>query len=113
MERARAEDGQAAAEFVALLPVVALVLVLAAQAVLAGHAVWSAGAAAQAAARAAATGQDARAAARARLDDRLEAGLAVDAEDGGAVRVAVRIPALPGLPPLGRATATARFAPQE
>jgi hypothetical protein len=108
----RGEDGQASVELVSLLPLAAVLLAVAWQAVLAGHAVWATGAAARAAARAAATGGDIRAAARARLDDDLEPGLAVRDAGGGTVEVGVRVPSLPGLPRLGRITATAHFAPQ-
>jgi hypothetical protein len=97
---------------VSLLPLVLVLLALAWQAVIAGHAVWSADAAARAAARAAATGGDAGAAARARLDDDLEPGLGVRDKGDGTVEVAVRVPSPPGLPRLGRITATAHFTPQ-
>jgi hypothetical protein len=97
---------------VALLPLLAGVLALLWQLVLAGHAVWAAGAAARAGARAHAIGLEAAAAARARLPRRLERGLEVRTREGGTVEVAVRIPALPGVPALGRATASAHFEPQ-
>ncbi|MCW3023755.1 MAG: pilus assembly protein, partial [Conexibacter sp.] len=51
MVRARGEEGQAAVELVALLPVLALVAALAWQSVVAGQAWWMAGAAAREAAR--------------------------------------------------------------
>jgi len=108
----RREHGQAAAELVALLPLLIGVLACAWQVVLAGHAVLAAGAAARAAARAQAIGLDAGAAARAHLPTHLERGLRVTAKADGTVAVAVRIPTLPGLPPVGHATATARFDPQ-
>jgi Flp pilus assembly protein TadG len=107
-----AEDGQAAVELVALLPVIAVLLAGVWQATLAGHAVWAANAAARAAARAHAVGADPRAAARSHLPRSLERGLRVTAERGGDVRVTVRIPALPGLPSPGRADAGAHFEPQ-
>lgn len=106
------DSGQAAAELVALLPVLVGLLACAWQVVLAGHAVIAAGAAARAAARAQAIGLDAPAAARAHLPAHLERGLRVAAREDGGVEVAVRIPTLPGLPPVGHATATARFDPQ-
>jgi hypothetical protein len=107
------DAGQAAVELVALLPVIAVVLLAAWQAVLAGHAAWAATAAARAAARAAAVGASPETAARRHLPDRLEAGLRVDDLTMGAVRVSVRIPRLVRALPLGRATATGTFEPQE
>jgi len=108
----RRADGQAAAELVALLPILLGVLACAWQLVLLGHATLAAGTAAHAAARARALGLDAPAAARAHLPARLEHGLRVHARPDGGVQVAVRIPTLPGIPPLGRVEATARFDPQ-
>src|SRR3954449_7771392 len=134
----RRADGQAAAELVALLPILLGVLACAWQLVLLGHATLAAGTAAHAAAparalgldapgpapppppapaahaaaRARALGLDAPAAARAPLPARLEHGLRVHARPDGGVQVAVRIPTLPGIPPLGRVEATARFDPQ-
>jgi hypothetical protein len=107
------DAGQAAVELVALLPVIALVLLAAWQAVLAGHAAWAAAAAARAAARAAAVGASPQMAARRHLPARLEHGLEVDDLTTGAVRVSVRIPRLVRALPLGRATATGTFTPQE
>ena len=95
-----------------LLPLAAVLLAVAWQAAVAGHAAWAAGTAAGAAARAAAVGTDLRAAARSHLPDRLERGLTVRDEGDGTVEVAVRVPSVFGLPPLGRATATAHFRPQ-
>jgi hypothetical protein len=108
----RRADGQAATELVAVLPLVIGVLACAWQLVLLGHAALAAGTAAHAAARARALGLDAQAAARAHLPGRLERGLRVRAGADGAVEVAVRIPTLPGLPPLGHVEAMARFDPQ-
>ena len=108
----RRDEGQAAVEVVALLPVLAVLLAGAWQAVLAGHAVWAANAAARAAARAHAVGADPSAAARGHLPASLERGLRVATEEGGDVRVTVRIPSLPGLPSPGRAKAGAHFEPQ-
>jgi hypothetical protein len=110
--RARSEAGQAAVELVAVLPLVAAVLLLLWQAALAGHAAWAAAAAARAAARAHAVGADPGRAARDHLPARLERDLQVEAAAAGRVHVAVTIPALPGLPTLGRARATAHFEPQ-
>ena len=104
--------GQAAVEFVALLPLLALVLSVGAQLVLAGDALWSAAAAARAAARAHAVGADARGAALTVLPRRLERALAVESETDGTVLVRVRVPALaPGLD-LGTVSARAHFEPQ-
>jgi type IV secretory pathway TrbD component len=110
--RLAAEGGQATVELVALLPVIAVLVAGAWQAALAGHAVWAANAAARAAARAHAVGADPRVAARSHLPRGLERGLRVTAEQGGNVRISVRIPALPGLPSPGRASAVAHFEPQ-
>jgi hypothetical protein len=107
-----AEEGQAAVELVALLPVLAVLLAGAWQAALAGHAVWGATTAARAAARAHAVGADPRQAARTHLPGSLERGLRVRTEAGGDVRVSVRIPSLPGLPSPGHAHAGAHFEPQ-
>jgi hypothetical protein len=112
MRRTRREDGQAAVELIALLPLAALVLAVAWQLVVAGHAVWSAGAAARSAARAAALGHDARRAAQAALPRALGHGLRVRDRGGGEVRVEVRIPRVFGLPSVGHVGAAARFREQ-
>jgi len=106
------DDGQAAVELIALLPLVALLAAGAWQLAVAGHAAWSADAAARAAARAAATGGDARAAARASLPGGLEEGLKVAASADGDVRVTLRVPPLVGLRVLGTVSASAHFRPQ-
>jgi hypothetical protein len=108
----RRSDGQAAVELVALLPLAALLLASAWQLAIAGHAYWAAGAAARAGARAAAIGGDPRAAARARLAGALKRGLRVRDAGDGTVRVAVAIPPVLGLPPLGSVSASAHFRPQ-
>jgi hypothetical protein len=110
--RAAGQAGQATVELVALLPLLAVVMVGAWQAVLAGHAAWAATTAARAAARANAVGSDPTRAARARLPGSLDRGLRVTAASDGGVEVRVRIPALPGLPSPGHASAGARFEPQ-
>jgi hypothetical protein len=112
MTRGGAQDGQATVELVALLPCVAALLAALWQLALVGHAEWAASAAARAAARAHAVGADPGRAARAHLPPGLERGLRVRAAAGGDVRVAVRIPALPGLPSPGHARASAHFEPQ-
>lgn len=105
------ERGQAAVEFVALLPLVVVVLATAWQAVLAAHTVWSAHAAARAAARATAIGAEPLPAARRALPASLDA--AVEVEEGsGGVAVRLAVPAVvPGLD-LGSLTARASFASQ-
>jgi hypothetical protein len=111
IERAiRLGSGQATVEAVALLPLVLLVAALVWQLALTGHAAWLCANAARAAARAEAVGSDGRAAAGSALPDALERGLAVTREDGGAVRVEVRVPLLlaHGPSPL-RVTARARL----
>ena len=110
--RHRSEDGQAAVELVALLPLAALLVAGAWQLAVAGHAVWAADAAARAAARAAAIGDDASAAAKAALPGALERGVRVREAGGGRVEVTVRIPPVLGLPVLGHTSATATFRPQ-
>ena len=89
------EAGQATVELVALLPLMVALLAALWQVALVGYAEWAASAAA-----------------RAHLARSLERGLSVRSLDGGAVRVAVRIPTLPGVPSLGRARATGHFEPQ-
>ena len=108
----RSESGQAAVEFVALLPAILVIVALAWQALLAGQAVWEARVAARAAARAHAFGADATDAARAHLRPRLEHGLKVHAGAGGDVRVSVRIPTVLRAVDLGRVSATSHFRPQ-
>lgn len=109
----RREEGQAAAELAALLPLLAVVALLAWQLVVAGHALWAVGDAARAAARAAAVaGAEPRDVVRARLPRRLEHGLRVRAGDDGRVTVSARVPLVVGFPSLGRVGASARFAPQ-
>jgi hypothetical protein len=103
------QSGQAAVEFVALLPLAALVLAAGWQLVVAGHAVWSTGAAARAAARASALGDDPRGAARSVLPGVLEQDLEVGEPEAGRVRVAVRVPRVLGLPSLGHVSASAQF----
>ena len=101
------DDGQAAVELVALLPLIAAVLLVAWQFVIAGDARSSAAVAARAAARAAAVGANPADAARDRLPAGLRRGLRVRAGRGGAVTVSVRVPTLAGPIDLGRIAATA------
>jgi len=98
---------------VVLLPCLVAVLAALWQLALVGYASWAVHAAARAAARAHAVGADPARAARAHLASSLEPGLRVSAAAGdGDVRVAVRVPRLPGLPSLGRVHASAHFEPQ-
>lgn len=101
------EDGQAAVETAALLPLVAAVLLVAWQLAVAGDARTSAAVAARAAARAVAVGADPTAAARRILPKRLRRGLRVRAGSGGSVSVSVRVPALAAPLELGRVRAEA------
>ena len=110
--RGAAQDGQAAVELVALLPLVVLVAAVLWQIALAGHATWAAGAAARAAARASAVGGDPGRAARSAIPVELRGDLRISETADGAIRVFVRIPAVtPGLD-LGRASARAHFPAQ-
>ena len=97
MRSKRAEDGQAAAELVAVVPILLFIVLALAQLAVAGYALWSAGDAARAGARAAHVGGDAERAARSALPGWLERGAEVEA--AGPVEVRVRAPALlPGVP---------------
>ena len=108
----RDDRGQATVELIALLPCLAALLVALWQLALVGYAEWAASAAARAAARAQAVGRDPARAARDHLPASLEAGLRVSAGEAGSVRVAVRVPRLPGVPALGHVRAASRFRPQ-
>ena len=110
--RACNHTGQAAVELVVLLPTILAVLAVACQALLAGQAAWEVRVAARAAARAHAFGGDAPAAARAHLRTQLEHGLRVSTEPDGEVRVSISIPTVLPAIPLGRASATSHFRPQ-
>jgi Flp pilus assembly protein TadG len=107
------QNGQAAVELVAVLPLLVALLAGVWQVALLGHASWSAAAAARAAARAHAVGSDPRAAARAHLPLVLERGLRVRAaESGGGVTVTVRVPSVIGGAGVGRVSAQSAFAAQ-
>ncbi len=107
------QQGQAAVELVAVLPVLVALFFGLWQVALLGHASWSTAAAARAAARAHALGLDPRAAARAHLPRGLERGLRVRAsDDSEAVTVSVRVPSLVGAGRLGRVSSRAAFAGQ-
>lgn len=96
-DRGRAEAGQAAAELVAVVPLLVVLTLALGQLAVAGHAAWAAANAARAGARVAHVGGDAERAALASLPGHLRDGARV--EQGGAIEVRVRAPALlPGLP---------------
>ncbi len=99
------EDGQAAAELVAVIPLLLALLAAVAQLSIAGYALWSAGDAARAGARAAEVGGDAEEAARSALPGWLEGDAEID--DAGPVEVTVGAPALlPGVPAIPVSAAT-------
>ena len=105
--------GQASVELIAVLPLLALLLAALWQLALVGYAEWGVSAAARAAARAEAVGGDPVAAARSHLRGSAPPGSARgSARRRVHVRVAVRIPTLPGVPGLGHARATGHFEPQ-
>jgi|SRR3954451_6671589 len=89
--RLRDERGQAAVEFVAVLPFVFVAALVAWQLVLVGHVAWDAASAARSGARAALVGRNAGAAARAALPGPLRSGTRVSSGASG-VRVSVPIP---------------------
>src|SRR3954468_21981659 len=107
----RAQRGQAAVEFVAVLPLIAALLAALWQLAVFAHRAWSAPPAAHAAARAEAIGLSPRRAARAHLPTRLEHGLRLRTSTDGRVKVTVRVPSSFGLD-LGTTSAQARFTPQ-
>src|SRR3954451_12902995 len=92
MKRLRDESGQAAVEFVAVLPFVVVAALVAWQLVLVGHVAWDAAGAARAGARAAVVGANAAPAARSALPRSLRSETRVDAPAAGGVRVSVPIP---------------------
>ncbi len=106
------EDGQAAVELCALLPLLGVLALGLWQLAVWGEATWAAGAAARAAARAEAVGGDAEAAARRVLPGRFEDGLRVVADREGGAEIRVRVPLVAGGGQLFTVTERARFAPQ-
>ena len=86
------ERGQAAVEFVAVLPFLLVAVLVAWQLVLVGHVAWQAAGAARSGARAAVVGRDAASAARSALPRSLRAATRVAATAGRGVRVSVPIP---------------------
>jgi hypothetical protein len=109
---ARGEEGQAAVELVALLPLVGVLAALVWQVLLAGAALWFGGTAARAAARAEALGADPVSAARGALPGRYERGLRVRRENDGGVAVVVLVPTVFGDRSLGSVTTRAHFEAQ-
>src|SRR4051794_24843087 len=92
--RARAEQGQASVELVAVVPLVLLVGLLLWQLAVAAQALWLCGNAARVAARAQAVGRDAGVAARSAVPAGLRGGLRVSRSGGEAVRVRLPVPIL-------------------
>ena len=90
----RADDGQAAVELVAVLPVVMLIAAVVWQMAITGHTAWLSSHAARAAARAETVGKDGRAAARSVLPRGLERGLRLEHRASGRVSVKIRVPLL-------------------
>lgn len=86
------ERGQAAVEFVAVVPFVLLAALVAWQLVLVGHVAWGAAGAARSGARAALVGRDAAAAARSALPRSLRSATRVTHGAAGGVRVSVPVP---------------------
>ena len=92
--RVRSQTGQASVEFVAVLPLVLVVGLVLWQLALAAQTAWLCANAARVAARAEAVGRDGAEAARSALPAGLRRGLRVEREDGGRIRVHVRVPVL-------------------
>ena len=92
MKRLRDEGGQAAVEFVAVLPFVMVAALVAWQLVLVGHVAWDAAGAARSGARAAVVGRSAASAARSALPRSLREGTRVVSAGGGVVSVSVPVP---------------------
>jgi hypothetical protein len=86
------ERGQAAVEFVAVVPFVLVAALIAWQLVLVGHVAWGAAGAARSGARAALVGRDAASAARSALPRSLRRRTRVSRLVAGGVRVSVPIP---------------------
>lgn len=105
MAGGRQEQGQASAEFAAVIPLVLIVFLLLAQLAVAGYSLWSAAIAARAGARAEHVGRAPRPVALEALPKLLREGAEVNR--GSGVRVRVSVPALiPGLrlPPVEAAS---------
>ncbi len=92
MKRLASERGQAAVEFVAVVPFVLLAALVSWQLALAGHVAWDTAGAARSGARAALVGADAARAARSALPRSLRAVTRVESTAHRGVRVSVPIP---------------------
>jgi pilus assembly protein CpaE len=90
--RISGEHGQAAVEFVAVVPFVLVAALVAWQLLLVGHIAWGAAGAARSGARAALVGRDAASAARSSLPRSLRRATQVSRLAAGGVRVSVPIP---------------------
>jgi hypothetical protein len=88
----RETRGQAAVEFLAVLPALILAGLIAWELLLVGHTAWLAADAARVGARAGLVGADTRRAAASALPARMERGLEVGRTRTGAVRVRVPVP---------------------
>jgi hypothetical protein len=108
----RAEHGQVAVAFVAIVPALVLIVLALLQFALAGHASLSAATAARAAARADYVGGDAERAARLALLPGLRDGLAVEAGDE-AVEVELEAPRALGVGPPIPVAASTRLGPAD
>src|SRR3954454_21203145 len=91
-QRLRDERGQAAVEFVAVLPFLMLAALVAWQFVLVGHVAWDVAGAARSGARAAVVGQDSYAAAKSAMPPPLRPDLKVSDVGAHGVRVSVPVP---------------------
>jgi hypothetical protein len=108
-QRARAEQGQASVELVAVIPLIVVCTLVAGHLVAAGWALWSAANAARTGARAELVGRDGEAAARRALPASMRAGATI--AGGERTRVSVEVPALLPDASLGRLSASARLGP--
>ena len=88
----RDERGQAAVEFVSIVPFVLIAGLVAWQLALVGHVAWNAAGAARSGARAAVVGRDAREAVRSALPRSLRSATRVSRRAGGGVSVSVPVP---------------------
>src|SRR6185503_8471211 len=86
------ERGQAAVEFVAVVPFVLVAALVAWQLLLVGHVAWGTAGAARSGARAALVGRDAASAARSALPRSLRSATQVSRLAAGGVRVSVPVP---------------------
>lgn len=92
--RIRSQDGQASVELVAALPFVLLIGLVLWQLALAGETAWLCANAARVAARAEAVGRSGATAARSAVPAGMRAGLRVEHDREGRVRVRVPVPVL-------------------